>query len=204
MRGSNCFILPMSLLVNIILSIIVIVSPKNKEMEWWCLSPLGIQWVVEWWRITDMVNRGFKDNCVPLFELCHCSYYSTCHIARQFGDHQGAPSDNGSFHTLAFTDRILGRIRESWLWRRVTKGICFPQFLHPTLRYKKWLKVDMKWVPIDEKAYKWSNKRKRTDWLPWYALKFSFLHFMILMSFILNLIKDWKVSNLLWKQFITF
>ena len=76
MRGSNCFILPLSLLVNINLSIIVIVSPKNKEMDptgftelLKCLSPLGVQWVVEWWHITDMVNRGFKDNCVPLIEL---------------------------------------------------------------------------------------------------------------------------------------
>ena len=134
----------------------------------------NIQWVVEWWCISSMVNRSFKDNYVPLVGLRCCSYYSTCCIARQFGDRQGAPSDDGSFHTLAFTDRILGRIHESWPRQRLTKGICFPQFLHPTSGYKKWLEVDMKWVLIDEKAYKRSNKRKRTNWLPWYAPNFTF------------------------------
>ena len=44
---------------------------KSKEMDpneftefLKCLSPSGIQWVVEWWRIIDMVNHVFKDNCV--------------------------------------------------------------------------------------------------------------------------------------------
>ena len=78
-----------------------------------CLSLLGVQWVVEWWRITDMVNCGFKDNYVPLVGLRRCSYHSTCRIARQF-DRQGPPSDDGSFHTLAFIERVLGRIRETW------------------------------------------------------------------------------------------
>ena len=90
------------------------------------IDVIDIQWVVEWWRILSMVNRSFKDNCVLLVGLHCCSYYSTCLIARQFSDHQGAPSDDGSFHTLAFTDRIFGRIHESWLRRRVSKGICFP------------------------------------------------------------------------------
>ena len=74
------------------------------------LSHLGIQWVVEWWRIIDMVNYDFKDNCVPLVGLRRCSYYFICRIARQFGDHQGTLSNDGSFHTLAFTERILGKI----------------------------------------------------------------------------------------------
>ena len=122
-----------------------------------------IQWVVELWLISSMDNHNFKDNYVPSVRLRCCSYYSTCHIARQFGDRQGAPSDDGSFHTLAFTNRIFSRIHDSWLQWRVTKGIYFPQFLHPTSGYKKWLEANMKWVPIDEKAYKRSNKRKRTD-----------------------------------------
>ena len=37
------------------------------------LSPLGVQWVVEWWRITGMVNYSFKDNYVPLVGFCRCS-----------------------------------------------------------------------------------------------------------------------------------
>ena len=113
-----------------------------------------------------MVNGNFKGNCVPLVGLCYCSYYSTCRIARQFGDHQGALSDGGSFHTLAFTKRILGRIRETWSLRMVTKDIHFPQFLHLISGFKKWLKGDMKWVHIDEKAYKMPNKRKKADYLP--------------------------------------
>ena len=163
-----------------------------------------IQWVVEWWRISSMVHCSFMDNCVPLVGLRCCSYYSTCCIVRQFGDRQRAPRDDGSFHTLAFIDRILGKIHESWPQRMVTKGIHFPQFLHPTSGYKKWLEADMKWVSIDEKAYKRSKKRKRTNWLPWYAPNFTFQHFMILISFLLNLIKDWSISNPLWKQFIIF
>ena len=44
-----------------------------------------IQWVVEWWHILGMANRVFKDNYVSLVGLRRCSY-STCRIARQFGD----------------------------------------------------------------------------------------------------------------------
>ena len=128
-----------------------------------CIDVTNIQWVVEWWHISSMVNCNFKDSCVPLVGLRCYSYHSTFRIARKFGDHQGAPSDDGSFHTLAFTNRVLGRICESWPQRRVTKAIYFPQFLHPTLGFKKWLEADMKWVPIDEKAYKRSNNKKRTD-----------------------------------------
>ena len=164
----------------------------------------NIQWVVECWHISTMVNRSFKDNYVPLVRHRCCSYYSACRIARQFDDCQGALSDDGSFNTLAFTNRILGRIRKSWPQRRVTNGICFPQFLPQTFGYKKCPEVDMKWVPIDEKVYKRSNIRKRTDWLPWYAPNFTFLHFIILKSFLLILIKDWNVRNPLWKQFIIF
>ena len=108
-----------------------------------------------------MVHRSLKDNCVPLVRLHCCSYYSTCRIVRQLGDRQGAPSDDGSFHTLAFTNRTLGKICEFWPQRQVTKGIHIHQFLRPTLGYKKWLEDGMKWVSIDEKAYMKSNKKKR-------------------------------------------
>ena len=172
-------------------------KPKNKEMDpaeftefLKRLSPLGVQWVVEWGCITDMVNCGFKDNCVPLVGLYCCSYYSTCCIARQFSDCQWAPSDDGSFHTLAFTERVLGRICETCSRRMITRDARFPQFLHPTLGYKDWFSTDMRLVYREEKDYKKSNKRKRTDWLPWYAPNFTFQHFMIHMSFLLSLIKD--------------
>ena len=79
-----------------------------------------IQWVMEWWCISSMAHRSLKDNCVPLFGLHYYSYYS---IARQFGDRQGAPSDDGSFHTLEFTYRTLSRIYESWPQWTVTKGL---------------------------------------------------------------------------------
>ena len=74
------------------------------------IDATDIQWVVEWWHISIMVQRSFKDNHVPLVGLHYCSYYSTCHIARQFGDRQRAPSDDGSFHTLEFIDRTLSII----------------------------------------------------------------------------------------------
>jgi len=32
-----------------------------------CLSPLGIQWVLEWWHITNMVNRGVDTTCCTLY-----------------------------------------------------------------------------------------------------------------------------------------
>ena len=77
-----------------------------------------------------MVNRVFKNNCVSLIGLRRCSYYSAGRIARQFGDNQGIPNDDGIFHILVFTERVLGRIC-TWLKRMVTKDICFPWFLHP-------------------------------------------------------------------------
>ena len=46
-----------------------------------------IQWVVEWWHLSGMVNQIFKDNCVLSVGLHCCSYYFTCRIARKFGDH---------------------------------------------------------------------------------------------------------------------
>ena len=107
--------------------------PKHTEMSFdeftkfmKRINVTDIQWIVEWWCISSMVKRSFKDNCVPWVGLRCFFYYSTCRIARQFGDRQGAPSDDGSFHTLVFTDRILDRIHESWPGWRVTKGICFP------------------------------------------------------------------------------
>ena len=78
------------------------------------IDAIDIQWVVEWWCISSMAYRSLKDNYVPLVRLYYCSYYSTCYIARQCGDRQKAPSDDGSFHTLELTDRTLSRIRESW------------------------------------------------------------------------------------------
>ena len=88
-----------------------------------CIRVANVQWVVEWWRISSMVHHSLKDNCVPLVGFYFYSYYSTGHIARQFGDHQGAPSDDGSSHTLAFTDRTLGTICKSWSRWRVTNDI---------------------------------------------------------------------------------
>ena len=127
------------------------------------LSPLGVQWVAEWRRITGMVNRVFKDYRVPLIRLCHCSCYSPGHIARQFGDSQGVPNDDGIFHILVFTERVLSRIRETQLKRVVAKDICLPRFLHPTSGYKTWLTADMRPVRMEEKDYQKSNKRKKID-----------------------------------------
>ena len=117
------------------------------------LSPLGSQWVVEWWRITSIVNHVFKDNYIPLIGLRYYSYYSPSRIARQFGDHQGIPNEDGIFHISVFTKKVLGRIRETLLKRIVAKDIHFPQFLHPTSGYKAWLIVDMRLVHIEEKDY---------------------------------------------------
>ena len=127
------------------------------------LTPLGIQWVVEWWRITRMVNHVFKDNCVPLIGLRRHSYYFPSHIARQFGDRQGVPNDDGVFHISVFIEKVLGSFHETWLKRMVAKDIHFPWFLHPTLGYKTWLTTNMRSVRTKEKDYQNSNKRKRTD-----------------------------------------
>ena len=97
----------------------------------------------------DMVNHDFKDNHVR--------------IARQFGDCQGTPSDDGSFHTLAFIKRILGRICETWLWRMITRDMRFPQFLLLTAGYKDWLSIVMGSIHKEKKAYKKSNKREMTN-----------------------------------------
>ena len=71
------------------------------------------------------------------------------------------------------------------------------QLFHPTLGYEKWLRVVMKWVHIAKKVYEKSNqlKERKTNRPPWYAPDFIFLHFMILMSFIMNLMKDWNVPR---------
>ena len=94
---------------------------KDKEIDLTKLTELlkhlifaNIQWVVEWWRIEAMTSCGFKENCLPLIGLHRCSYYPTCCIARQFSDHQGVPCTNGSYHTLAFIERVLGRLQETW------------------------------------------------------------------------------------------
>ena len=49
------------------------------------IDVIDIQWVVEWWHILGMASCVFKDSYVSLVGLCRCSY-STCRIARQFGD----------------------------------------------------------------------------------------------------------------------
>ena len=77
------------------------------------LKEIDIQWVVEWWHISSMVHSCCKDHCVTLVGLHCCSYYSTCCISRQFGEPQGAPNDEGTFHTAMFTNKILGRISEA-------------------------------------------------------------------------------------------
>ena len=131
----------------------------------------------------------FFGQALPLLLLLHMLY------CKKFSDHQGVPNDDGIFHMLVFTNRILIKIHETWFKRMVAKNICFTQFLHPTSRYKAWLVANMRSVHREEKAYQKSNKRKRTNWLPWYALNFTFLPFMILMSFLLNLIKGLKCSK---------
>ena len=131
-----------------------------------------------------MSSYSFKENYVPLVGLRHYSYYPTCRITRQFGDHQGVPCGNGSFRTLAFTERILGAIHKTWPQRVMNRDINFPQFLHPTLGYKDWLSTDMKVVHKEENDHKKSNNRKRTEWLHWYVPNFTFLQFMILCLFI--------------------
>ena len=82
----------------------------------------------------------------------------------QFGEHQGAPDDEGAFHTTVFTNRILDRISEAWPCHRVMKEIIPPKYIYPTARYKQWLEDDMKWILRDEKAYmKTSKKARRTE-----------------------------------------
>ena len=125
------------------------------------IKETDIQWVVEWWHISSMVRSCYKDCYVPLVGLCCCSYYSTCCISRQFGEHQRALDDEDAFHTEVFTNRILGRISEAWPHCRVTKGITPPRYIYPTARYKQWLEDDMKWIPRDEKAYMKTSKKAR-------------------------------------------
>ena len=113
------------------------------------------------------LKRGPKllqDHYVTLVGFRCCSYYSTCRISSQFGKCQGAPVDEGAFHTIVFTNRILGRITETWPRHRVTKDIVPPKYIYPTTSYKQWLKNDMKWIMKDEKAHmKTSKKIKRTE-----------------------------------------
>jgi len=66
----------------------------------------------------------------------------------------------------------------------MNRDILFPQFFHPTLGYKDWLSTNMIATHREKKDHKKSNKRKRTEWLPWYVPNFTFLHFMILCLFI--------------------
>ena len=150
-----------------------------------------------------MSSCCFKENYVPLVRLRHCSYYPTCCIARKFGDRQEVPCGNGSFHTLAFTKRIIDRIHETWLWGAMNRDIHFPQFLHPISGYKDWLSTDIRAIYKEENDHKKSKKRKRTKWLPWYAPNFTFLFFMIPYLFIwVN--KGLECSKSPMKQFIIF
>ena len=141
------------------------------------LKETDIQWVVEWWHISSMVHSCCKDYCVTLVGLHCCSYYFTYRISRQFEEHQGAPDDEGAFHTKVFTNRILGRISEAWPCHRVTKGIVPPQYIYTTAKYKQWLEVDMKWILRNEKAYMKTSKKVWTEWPPWWAPYFTFIHF---------------------------
>ena len=77
------------------------------------IKETDIQCVVEWWHISSMVHCCYKDYCVSLVGLCCCSYYSTCHISRKFGERQGAPCGESAFHIEVFTNRILGRLHEA-------------------------------------------------------------------------------------------
>ena len=45
-----------------------------------CIDVTNIQWVVEWWHISSIVNYNFKDSCVPLVGLRCYSYHSTFRI----------------------------------------------------------------------------------------------------------------------------
>ena len=101
------------------------------------LKETDIQWVVEWWHISIMVHSCYKDHCVTLVGLRCNSYYSTCHISRQFEKCQGAPTDEGAFHTAMFINRILGRITEGWPHRKVTKDIVPPKYFYPTVSCKQ-------------------------------------------------------------------
>ena len=100
---------------------------------------------------------------MTLVGLHCCSYYFTYRISRQFEEHQGAPDDEGAFHTKVFTNRILGRISEAWPCHRVTKGIVPPQYIYTTAKYKQWLEVDMKWILRNEKAYMKTSKKVWTE-----------------------------------------
>ena len=108
-----------------------------------------------------MVHNCCKDHYVTLVGLCYCSYYSNCRISRKFGERQGAPGDEGVFHTAVFTNRILGRISEAWPRCRATKDIIPPKYIYPTTSYKQWLKDDMKWILKDEKAHMKTSKKIR-------------------------------------------
>ena len=84
--------------------------------------------------------------------------------SRQFGECQGAPNDEGAFHTEVFTNRILGTISEAWPRCRVMKGIPPPRYIYHIARYKQWLKDDMKRILRDNKAYmRISKKARRTE-----------------------------------------
>ena len=98
---------------------------------------------------------------MPLVGLRCYLYYSTFCISRQFGEHQGAPNDEGTFHTEVFTNRMLGRLNEARPCRRVTRGIALPRYIYPTAWYKQWLEDDMKWILRDEKAYMKTSKKAR-------------------------------------------
>ena len=75
---------------------------------------------------------------------------------------KGVPCGNGSYHTLAFIERVLGRLQETWPRMAMNRDIRFPQFLTPTSRYKNWLSTDMRTIHREENDHKKSNKRKRT------------------------------------------
>ena len=151
---------------------------------------------MEWWHISSMVHSYYKDYCVTLVGLRCCSYYSTYRISRQFEERQGAPHNEGAFHSTMFTNRILGRIGKAWPCHRVTKGIVPPRYIYPTTRYKQWLEDDMKWTLKDEKTYvKTSKKERRTEWPLWWAPCFTFLHFYDCHVFVFEFNKGLECSE---------
>ena len=101
------------------------------------LKETDIHWVMKWWHISSIVHSCCKDHYLTLVGLWCCSYYSTYRISRQFRERQGAPDDEGLYHTTMFTNRNLGRISEAWPRRSVTKDIIPPKYIYPTTRYKQ-------------------------------------------------------------------
>ena len=55
------------------------------------LSPLGVQWMVGWWRIEAMSSYDFKEKCISLVRLPHCLYYPMCPLQGNSATIKGFP-----------------------------------------------------------------------------------------------------------------